>query len=140
MGLISIDTNPTRKTLNQFGLIWMGFLALFGAIAWFKMSNELVTYVLWALALVIPMIGWLRPAFMRLVFLGMSYAAFPIGWVVSHVVMAIVYFLVFCPCGLIMRVVGYDPMARRTDKVTESYWCERPLKDSIDPRSYFRQF
>jgi hypothetical protein len=39
-----------------------------------------------------------------------------------------------------MRVVGYDPMTRRRDNAAESYWCERPRQDSIDPRSYFRQF
>ena len=140
MGLINIDTNPSRKTLNQFGLIWMGFLTFFGTIAWFKAGNERVAYIVWALAVIVPVIGWLVPAFMRLVFLGLSYAAFPIGWVVSHVVMAMVYYLIFTPCGLIMRCVGYDPMKRRLKGPKESYWCARPPRDSIDPRSYFRQF
>ncbi len=140
MGLIDINTSPSRKMLNQFGWIWMGFLVFFGLIAWFKAGNENAAIVFWALAVIVPIIGWLAPAFMRLVFLGMSFAAFPIGWVVSHVVMALVYYLIFTPCGLIMRVVGYDPMTRRTDDAAESYWSERPKQDSIDPRSYFRQF
>ena len=87
----------------------------------------------------VPVIGWLLPSFMRLVFLGMSYAAWPIGFVVSHVVLALVYYLVMTPIGLAMRVVGYDPMNRRRDVSGESTWVERD-SGTRGPESYFRQF
>ncbi len=38
---------------------------------------------------------------MRAVFVGMSYLAWPIGFVVSHVILALVYYLVFTPIGLV---------------------------------------
>ena len=87
----------------------------------------------------VPAIGWLAPWFMRLVFLGMSYAAWPIGFVVSHVVLAMVYYLVMTPIGLAMRVFGYDPMTRRGDLAKKSYWVERD-SGTRGPDSYFRQF
>jgi len=67
------------------------------------------------------------------------YAAFPIGWTVSHVLLAVVYFAVLTPTGLGLRLLGYDPMSRR-DRSEEktSYW-ERECAPENRER-YFRQF
>ena len=139
MGIVQINTDPTRRQLNQFGFIWLGFLALFGVIAWLKLDAPTLAKVLWVLAVVVPVVGWLAPAFMRLVFVGMSYLAWPIGFVVSHVVLALVYYLVFTPIGLLMRVFGYDPMMRGFDPEAATYWIARDPKAS-EPKRYFRQF
>ena len=87
----------------------------------------------------VPVVGWLAPSFMRLVFLGMSYAAWPIGFVVSHVVLAMVYYLVMTPIGLVMRLFGYDPMTRHRMGRWTSCWVERTGR-ARGPESYFRQF
>jgi hypothetical protein len=139
MSVVQINTDPTKKQLNQFGFVWLGFVAFFGAVAFFKFGNPTVAKVLWVMAVVVPIIGWLVPAFMRLVFVGMSYLAWPIGFVVSHVVLAIVYYLVITPLGLVMRVFGYDPMKKRFDSQTASYWIARDGK-ATEPKRYFRQF
>ena len=139
MSLVQINRHPTLRQLNQFGLIWLGFLALFGTVAWFRFDSPKLATGLWLAAVVIPMIGWMAPSFMRLVFLGMSYAAWPIGFVVSHVVLALVYYLVMTPIGLVMSLLGYDPMSRSVDPNKESYWVERG-KETRGPGAYFRQF
>ena len=139
MSIVQVNTDPTRKQLNQFGFIWLGFLTLFGVIAFFKLDAPTLAKVLWVVAVVVPVIGWLVPAFMRLVFVGMSYLAWPIGFVVSHVVLALVYYLVFTPIGLVMRLFGYDPMRRRFDPEAATYWIARDEKAS-DAKRYFRQF
>ena len=139
MSIVQINTDPTRKQLNQFGFIWLGFLVVFGLIAFFKLDAPTLAKVLWVLAVVVPVIGWLVPAFMRLVFVGMSYLAWPIGFVVSHVVLALVYYLVFTPIGLLMRVFGYDPMKRGFDPEAATYWIARDPTTS-DAKRYFRQF
>lgn len=139
MSIVQINRDPSRRQLNQFGFVWLGFVALFGAIAWFKFDNPVLARGLWLAAVVVPIIGWLVPAFMRLVFVGMSYLAWPIGFVVSHVVLAAVYYLVLTPIGLIMRLIGYDPMRRGFDREAASYWVERPAA-AAEPRRYFRQF
>jgi hypothetical protein len=90
-------------------------------------------------AVVVPVVGWTVPSFMRAVYVGLSYLAWPIGFVVSHVLLGAVYYLLVTPIGLILRVVGYDPMHRRFDRKAQSYWIERDDAQR-DPRSYFRQF
>jgi hypothetical protein len=71
-------------------------------------------------------------------YIGWMYLAFPIGWTVSHVLLAVTYYLVLTPIGLIMRAVGRDPMRRRLDPEAKSYWIEH--RPDRDPSRYFRQY
>ena len=75
---------------------------------------------------------------LRIVFLLASYATFPIGFVVSYVILAVVYYLVLTPIGLVLRLTGYDPMQRRFDRNAKTYWTPREQEESTE--QYFRQF
>jgi hypothetical protein len=66
------------------------------------------------------------------------YAAFPIGWLVSHALLAIIYYLVITPIGLVMRGLGKDPIQKRFDPTRKSYWVKREA--TRDRSRYFRQF
>jgi fatty acid desaturase len=138
MAMIRVNTDPTRRQLNQFGFVWLGFLLLFAGMAWWRFGSPEAARWLAVAAVAVPVVGWVWPAFMKAVYVGLSYAAFPIGFVVSHVVMALVYYLVVTPIGLVMRVLGHDPMHRGFDRQAGSYWVERT--QARDPRRYYRQF
>ena len=138
MAVIQINRNPSRRELDQFGFIWLGFFVLFGVLAWFKLERHTAAAVMWALAVVVPIVGWLVPVFMKLVFSGLSYAAFPIGFVISHIILAAVYYLVLTPVGFALRVFRYDPMNRALEPDKRSYWIERGPEP--DPKQYFRQY
>lgn len=69
---------------------------------------------------------------------GWMFAALPIGWVISHVILGAVYYLVITPIGLILRAVGNDPMQRRIDRAAATYWI--PHTQQTDSSRYFRQF
>ena len=56
------------------------------------------------------------PNVRRLLYLGWMRVFYPIGWVVSHLLLAIVYYLVLTPIGLVMRLFGGDPMHRGFDR------------------------
>jgi len=138
MSLIAINHHPPRRQLHQFGILWLMFLGIFGALSWWKSGNHQAALILWSAALLVPILGWIFPHFMRIVFLGLSYAAFPIGFVVSHIILALVYYLVFTSVGILMRIFGYDPMERTFGSEDESYWKSRP-KD-VEATQYFHQF
>jgi len=138
VAVIEVNRNPSRRELNQFGFIWLGFFLLVAAGLWLKLHSPLVPVALAAIAVLVPVLGWTVPSFMRVVYVGLSYLAWPIGFVVSHVLLAAVYYVVVTPIGLIMRVVGYDAMRRRFEPEAPSYWIERDSGER-DARSYFRQ-
>ena len=139
MSVVQINRNPNSRQLKHFGWIWMSFVAVFGLVAWLKFDNMAVARGLWMAAVVVPLLGWAVPAIMRLVFLGMSFLAWPIGFVVSHVVLAVVYYLVVTPIGLLMRVFGYDSMKKTFDGEATTYWVPRAIEE-VDVKRYFRQY
>ena len=138
MAMIEIDRHPAPRTLRQFAGL---FLLAFGAIGFLvlRRSDSMEAAVgIWAVALAVFLVGLIRPGAIRLVYLGMIYLAFPIGWVVSHVLLALVLYLLFTPIGWLLRLSGRDPLEREFDPGADSYWTVHEQPASMD--RYFRQF
>jgi hypothetical protein len=138
MSLIRIQRDLSRRQLALFGAAWMAF---FGVVGWMVFRSTGLGWAAtacWALAVVVPAVGWIVPAFMRIVYLGMAYAAFPIGMLVSVALLAVVYYLVLTPTGLLLRLWGRDAMGRRFDREAPTYW--RPAEETDDPARYFQQY
>jgi hypothetical protein len=76
------------------------------------------------------------PALVRPIYVGWMIAAFPIGWTVSRVALALTFFGVVTPMGWIFRITGRDALMLRRRAVT-SYWS--PKTKAADAREYFRQ-
>lgn len=138
MAWIQINTRPTRRQLVVFGLAWLVFFAFVGWLIWSQTGLPALGCVLWGAAAMVPAAGCAVPGLMRGVYVAMSYVTFPIGYAVSILVLATIYYLVLTPTGLIMRLFGRDPMTRRFEPETQTYWVTHEQKD--DPQSYLRQF
>jgi hypothetical protein len=48
-----------------------------------------------------------------------------LGRVVSPIVLGVIFYGVFTPIGLVMRLAGRDAMCRRFDARAQSYWVRR---------------
>jgi hypothetical protein len=139
MALIEINWNPSTRELRQFAGIWFPALfALLGAWIWYASGAWLVPAVLVGTAVVLGGIGLVWPSFIRPVYVVWMAAVLPIGWVVSHVLLGIVYFGIMTPVGLVMRLFGYDPMQLQFDRAAPSYWVAH--NPGGDTARYFRQF
>jgi hypothetical protein len=75
-------------------------------------SVFLLLAIAWPRALTMPNRWWLR--------LGSL-----LHRVVSPIALAIVFFLVVTPTGVIMRLLGKDPMRLRYEHESETYWIKR---------------
>jgi hypothetical protein len=137
--MIEINWKPSDKMLRQFGF---GCLVMLPLVGWLLHRRVgLPTEAVWGLAgagvllfaagLTIPKVLW--PFYVVLTAVG-----FPIGWLISHLVMMVFYFGILTPIGLFFRLMGRDVLHRRWDPKADSYWvrCSRP--DSV--KRYFRQF
>ncbi|MCF3649581.1 SxtJ family membrane protein [Synoicihabitans lomoniglobus] len=136
MSLIKINRHPTTKDLRVFATLWFLFLGVFAVVA-FQRDLTLLARVLGAVAFAVGLMGWAKPPSVRLIYLGAVLVTFPIGFVLSHVILAIVYYLVITPIGILMRLLGRDPLNRKFDPNRKSYW--EPKTDKRTPASYLRQ-
>ena len=138
MALIELRIHPTPRDLRWFGLILLAFWGLVGALVWRATGSLAWPRALWGGAAVLMVTYYAARPLRRPMYVGWSYLTYPIGWVVSHVLMATVYFGLFTAAGLLMRLVGYDPLTRALDRSATTYWVRRG--DPPDVSSYFRQY
>ena len=136
--MIRIERNPTRQQLCVFGTAWLVFFGILGGMACWKNDSWAVAAGFFAVGVIVPAIGVFWPGLLRIVFLGTSYATFPIGILFSNTLLALVYFLVLAPLGVAMRLRGHDPLRRRFDRAAKTYWTPREREEASE--RYFRQF
>jgi len=138
MAVLEINWNPSDKQLRQFALLLAAMLAgLTGWLIW-KSHPPVWAAAAGAAAAVAGASGVFRPRLMRAVYVGWMVAVFPLGWLISHLLLAAIYYLVITPIGMLMRWCGYDPMQRRQDRQATTYWQARQEND--DPQRYFKQY
>jgi hypothetical protein len=137
--LLPHASGPTlsRRTLRQFAGLCVLFFG--GLAAWQGWGRESWRWAaaLGAIGLVIGVAGLLRPLSVRPLFKGALALARPIGWLVSNLLLSLLFFVVFVPIGLLFRLLGRDPLSLRRPADRETYLIRRP--DPPGPRSYFRQ-
>lgn len=139
MALLEINKNPSAKELRWFAGLWFpAFFVVIGLVMALKFERWEIVRPMWGVVAAIGLVGVLFPKPMRYLYLGWMYAAFPIGWTVSHLALGITYFLVMTPIGFLLRLMGKDPMERRFLKDAPTYWIEH--RPGGDRRRYFRQF
>lgn len=138
MAVIDVSWNPSPRELRVFAVLEMVFFGIVATIVYRRTGSAAWAGGIAGVAAAVGLLGLAVPAAIRYVYVVWMAAAFPIGWVVSHVVLAAVYFGVFTPIGLAMKLFGRDPMTRRFDRAASTYWTVRREGSGI--ARYFRQF
>jgi hypothetical protein len=138
MSMVPINWRPDRKTLAEFSEFAMFFLGMVGAPVALLRGDVRLGAILWAAAVAIRLAGVVRPMWLRPVYLGLTLVTWPIGWAVSHLTFALVYFLIFTPIGFLFRLIGRDALHRSFDRGASTYW-ERHNPNQ-GPARYLRHF
>jgi hypothetical protein len=136
--MIDLNLNPSKRELKIFSLGALVFLTIVAWLVWRRSGSTTVAAILMAVGVVIAVLGLTVPRVLRPLFIALMVINYPIGWVVTHIVMAFIFYLVVTPLAGIMKVAGRDPMERRFDQSAATYWKRRPTE--TDPGRYFRQF
>ena len=137
--MIPVNRNPTKSQLRLFAaLVFPLFWGWVAFLVYRRAEMPRVAIAIAAVAVVISILGLFSPAFMRRVWIAMMVGLSPIGWVLSHVILAFIYYLVLTPVGLALRLAGRDPLHRRLDREAKTYWIDRGSEPPVD--RYFRQY
>jgi uncharacterized membrane protein YciS (DUF1049 family) len=124
----------TSRQLREFSGIW---LVLFCGVAVTQWSaNSKLAVILVAMGLVVGITGLIRPALVKLPFSVAMAIAFPIGWVMTRLLLGFLFFCIFTPVGWLFRQLKRDPLHIRKPAVA-SYWAH--AGQPADPGSYLRQ-
>lgn len=138
MGLIEVNKNPTKNDLRWFGVIVLAFWGLLGGVLIWRFQAWSGVVMLWIPAIVVTGIYYAVPALRKPLFLGWMYAVFPIGWMISFLIMTVTFYLILAPCGMLLRLFRVKLFDPQPDPKATSYWV--PHESAADHRRYFQQF
>lgn len=139
MALTHLDFSPPARQLRQFAALWLpAFCALVALILLSRGAGWQLAAGIALGGLLVGGIACFVPPLSRCLWVVAMVAAFPIGFLVSHLVIWFIYYLILTPIGLILKFVGYDPLERTLDRDAETFWQER--EPAPDASRYFRQY
>ena len=127
--------HPPPSSLRWFAAIWLVWFTGFAGMAWILGDSPLSAWVLLGVAALVGSIGLARPRLIRPLFVGSLVITTPIGWLVSRLLLVLVFSCLFTPIGLFFRLIGRDALNRQFDPNRESYWS--PKQTARNLRSYF---
>jgi hypothetical protein len=122
---------------RSFGFVFAGFFALLTALKWHKRGE--FSFLLFGLALLFLFFALLAPR--ALTPLNRLWTKFGLllHQVTSPVLLGLVFYIVLTPMGILMQLTGRDPMRRKWEKNSPTYWIEA-TSDPANPSSMRDQF
>jgi Saxitoxin biosynthesis operon protein SxtJ len=138
MALISIKKHPSRRELRQFAAVWFpAFWLIVAWLVWRSTGNLLLAAAICFFSLLVSVVGFIVPSWMRYIFVGWMTIAYPVGWIIAHSLLALAYYAVLTPIGLALRAAGKDPLQKKLDRDCLTYW--QPHRETEGTSPYFRQ-
>lgn len=129
---------PKPKVVRQFGLVCLLVFGALGLYLALLKGRTGLGSALVGLGVACAVLGALAPGLFRWVFTGSMLLAFPIGFVVSQVMLVFLFFVVFLAVGAFLRLKGWDAMLRQRKPAGSSYWQDKTTP--TDPKRYLRQY
>ena len=130
------DVKTDKKSIRNFGLVFFVVLTILGVWLSFKQNPSAHYLVLTGLlflffGIFLPKL--LIPFYRLWMLLGII-----MGWVVSRIVLIFLFYLVFTPINLILKIMGKDILDKKIEKEKNSYW--RKFEESENTDHYKNQF
>ncbi|MCX5713524.1 MAG: SxtJ family membrane protein [Candidatus Omnitrophica bacterium] len=123
----------SKKGLKKFGItMGIAFLVIALLILIRHRHNPCPFFIVSALFFVL---GVIFPSFLRPVYIFWMRLAYVLGWINTRLLLLAMFYLIFSPVGLFLRLMRIDPLKRAIDKEKDTYWIKK--EDRVD---YERQF
>jgi len=113
----------TNAQARKSALVVACVLSLIAAWSFYR-GRMTVVIVLGSLAGALVLMALLLPALARRFHVLWMKLAGVLGYVNSRILLSLVFYLIFVPYSLVMRVIGRDSLNRRKAR-RESYWIPR---------------
>ena len=142
MSLVSINWQPGKKELKSFGWAMLVGFALIGGVlhlGWFpfKTAHPTAALVCWSFGTISGVLGLAGTRAVLPIYWAWMGIAFVMGNIISRILLALVYYLVVTPIGLLMRCTGRDLLHLKR-QAEDTYWVDVTYR--TDKNAYERQF
>ena len=125
-----------KKELISFGYTIEIILLFVVAILFYY--NNLIYQNLAIVALVLIILGAIVPLLLKPIYLTWMIFAVILGWIMTRVILSLVFYLIMTPIGLITRIMGEDFLSLKNIS-SNSYWNNRDSSTELN-QDYEKQF
>jgi hypothetical protein len=117
----TVNTNPDKQELRKFGLVFATAMVLiFGLFFPWLLERPWPTWP-WIVAAAFAVPALLFPQVLKHVFLVWMKIGHALGWINSRIILGILFFLMFAPVALVLRLLGKDMLKQRLDSAATTY-------------------
>ena len=132
-----VNWRPDARELRRFAVAMLIGFALLGLLAaWRGGGIRTTSIVLWSIGVVLAAAAFV-PGLGRLAYLAVYLPTSIIGYFVSHILLAVMFFVVITPLAIILRLMGKDLLRQQRQK-NRTHWT--PVRSVKTEDSYYRQF
>ena len=132
-----VKWQPDARELRRFAIAMLvGFFVLGALSTWRAKGIGTGAIVLWSIGAALAVAAFV-PKLGRIAYLTVYLPTSIIGYVVSNVMLTLMFFLVITPLGIVLKLTGKDLLQQRRQNRT-TQWT--PVKETKTEDSYYRQF
>ncbi len=132
-----IRTGLSYESLRKFGITMAACFAAIALLVAFKHRHSPLP-ACFISALFIFM-AFAAPNTLKPIYTAWMKIGYILGWINTRIILAVIFYLVFTPMGLVMRLFGADLLDLKIDKNKKSYWLRKENK-GMGLEGYERQF
>lgn len=123
-----------KVSLNKFGItMGIAFLVI-TILVYLKHKHSVLPWVLFSA--IFFTLGVIVPSVLKPVYIFWMRLAFVLGWINTRLLLIVLFYLIFAPIGIVMRLFGADLLDKRIDRKKDSYWHKKETAQ----QDYKRQF
>jgi hypothetical protein len=125
---------PDKQELRKFGFVFAAGLVLIFGLFFPWLLEKPSPYWPWIIAAVSAGTALVLPLALKPVFQLWMKIGHVLGWINTRIILGIVFFTIFAPVALLLRLLGKDPMHRRLDATTTTYRVksEKPPRERME--------
>ncbi len=134
-----ISSSATIKQIRQFGLLVGIVLVAVGSWQLYRQTYPIVRIILWSIGGFLFAGGLLWPQILKPLYVFWMLLAHMLSWVNTRIILGVIFYLIFTPIALVMRIAQRDGLQKKINKNTSSYWTQRTAPENIKEH-FERQF
>lgn len=133
-----MDTIKADKyVLKKFG-VSLGIIFLLISLFISRKSPQGI-WLTFLLSFLFCISALIKPSVLKPIYIVLMRVGSVMGWIISRLILMIIFYFLFTPMGLIIRLLRIDLLDRKIGRRKESYWREKE-KNVSGQSGYEKQF
>ena len=127
----------TIKELRKFAITMCVAFFLIGGFLFIKGKNAYLT--IWIISSIFLLSGLFLPKILKPIYIIWMVFANIMSWIMTRIILGILFFLVFTPMGLVSKIIGKEFVSLKWKIDKPTYW-NYIVADDKTKRNYEQQF